>query len=533
MSAKKLNILDCTLRDGGYYTNWDFDASLVTDYLDAVAEADIDFIELGLRQFKDDRFLGANAYTTAEYLDHLILPEGPTYGAMIDAKTILSENESQESCVDRLFRNSIDEKIGLVRVAAHFNEVEFCLPMLNRLKDKGYIVGLNIMQASLRSGSELEKLSSLIADWASVDVIYFADSLGVMTRSDMEKVYHGLRKSWFRDIGFHAHNNMGQAISNVNTAIDLGCNWIDCTVTGMGRGAGNAETEFLLMEKKTGNPERKLGKIYSLVTKHFEAAKKSSGWGVSLPYYVGALNGLHPSYVQELCADRSVDSLVIPKILEDLGRTANPNTFNEKVLEDAKSKTVSQKLEVEGMVVPKFLKGRETLLVAQTESSFKYRYAIADYAKKKNALMISINFPSITDGLDFDYVAVSHNEKFRADENKYRSSNYSFIAPRKLFSGIEIDIAYDYGIILKENQFKNSGNYACVPFRLTLAYAIAFCLDAGCESINLAGFSGFDYDDPRQKQMQSFLSILLREGIHLRSLTPTSFSITERSIYAI
>ena len=49
MSAKKLNILDCTLRDGGYYTNWDFDASLVTDYLDAVAEADIDFIELGLR----------------------------------------------------------------------------------------------------------------------------------------------------------------------------------------------------------------------------------------------------------------------------------------------------------------------------------------------------------------------------------------------------------------------------------------------------------------------------------------------------
>ena len=56
------------------------------------------------------------------------------------------------------------------------------------------------------------------------------------------------------------------------------------------------------------------------------------------------------------------------------------------------------------------------------------------------------------------------------------------------FLGFEIDIAYDYGIILKENQFKNSGNYACVPFRLTLAYAIAFCLDAGCEVYQFSRF---------------------------------------------
>lgn len=28
-----MKILDCTLRDGGYYTNWDFDSNIVDTYI--------------------------------------------------------------------------------------------------------------------------------------------------------------------------------------------------------------------------------------------------------------------------------------------------------------------------------------------------------------------------------------------------------------------------------------------------------------------------------------------------------------------
>ena len=41
-------ILDCTLRDGGYYNNWDFSSEVVEAYLSAVKDAKIDFVELTL-----------------------------------------------------------------------------------------------------------------------------------------------------------------------------------------------------------------------------------------------------------------------------------------------------------------------------------------------------------------------------------------------------------------------------------------------------------------------------------------------------
>ncbi len=48
-----MKILDCTLRDGGYYTNWDFDDKLVNDYLELVKFLPIDIVEVGYRGHKN------------------------------------------------------------------------------------------------------------------------------------------------------------------------------------------------------------------------------------------------------------------------------------------------------------------------------------------------------------------------------------------------------------------------------------------------------------------------------------------------
>ena len=98
-----VNILDCTLRDGGYYNKWDFSLELVTDYLDAMALNHVDFVELGLRQFSSDKYLGPHAFTSSSYLRRLHLPKGPKYGVMIDAKTVLSVDQKQEEIIDLLF----------------------------------------------------------------------------------------------------------------------------------------------------------------------------------------------------------------------------------------------------------------------------------------------------------------------------------------------------------------------------------------------------------------------------------------------
>ena len=80
------------------------------------------------------------------------------------------------------------------------------------------------------------------------DVLYFADSLGNMREEDIIKTISLLRNNWFKDLGIHTHNNKGLALSNTLVALRNGVNWVDSTVRGMGRGAGNAETEILLSE---------------------------------------------------------------------------------------------------------------------------------------------------------------------------------------------------------------------------------------------------------------------------------------------
>ena len=118
-----IRILDCTLRDGGYHNDWDFSEELIDEYLAVMASSKIDFVELGFRQFSSNKFLGATAFTTNRYLKRKKLPNGPSFGVMVDAKTLIQTKLSPSNSIKALFDSAKKEKINFVRVAAHFHEV--------------------------------------------------------------------------------------------------------------------------------------------------------------------------------------------------------------------------------------------------------------------------------------------------------------------------------------------------------------------------------------------------------------------------
>src|SRR5690554_5355464 len=95
-------LLDCTLRDGGYYNSWNFEQELVKEYLEAMDAAGVDMVELGLRSLKNIGFKGACAYTTDSYLSSLVLPSRLTIGVMINASEIVCL-DSMESALETLF----------------------------------------------------------------------------------------------------------------------------------------------------------------------------------------------------------------------------------------------------------------------------------------------------------------------------------------------------------------------------------------------------------------------------------------------
>ena len=532
MNSKAIKILDCTLRDGGYYNDWDFDAEVVSKYLNAMSASSVDVVELGLRQVARNRYLGAHAYLPEFFLSSLDLPSNLRFAFMIDAKTILDEFESVAAAFDYLIMESDREHIEIVRLAANLHEVSGLKLFCQRLKNSGFSVIVNIMQASLSSECDLKAVVAEIDGWACVEVVYFADSLGSMVPKDVKRIYECFSTSFRGEIGFHAHNNMGLANANALCAAELGCTWIDVTVTGMGRGAGNAVTEQLIPLLTEQAIEGRAA-VYELAEQFFEPLKKELGWGPSPTYAEAARMGMHPTYPQFLLADERVTSSDRFRILRAISNTNNPAKFSIDTL----NSSVSQ-AELEGCAAeapfPPIFESKEVVLVCQAGASNIDEAAIDSYAKSRGALTMSLNLPSLYRDVEYDFIVISHTEKLRQNNMRDfgKMESPSLIGPASLL-GDSFGINLDYGVQISPGRLEAKGRYAVIPNGLTLGYALAICLEARASCVSLVGFKGYDLTPHRNKETQMVLELASKRGLLIKSLTPTNFVTEESSLYAL
>ena len=188
MLKKPIMTLDCTLRDGGYYNNWSFDKALVNKYLEVVANAKVDVVELGFRYLPQEQFLGPYAYTTDTFIDLLDIPSTLLIGVMVDAKMILSSHLSVTDTLTKLFAPASKSPISLVRIATHFDDLDEVQPIAKSLAALGYKVGINLMQSVGKSEEQLANASKTVDSWDEVDLLYFADSLGSMETDEVKRI---------------------------------------------------------------------------------------------------------------------------------------------------------------------------------------------------------------------------------------------------------------------------------------------------------------------------------------------------------
>lgn len=134
----------------------------------------------------------------------------------------------------------------------------------------------------------------------SVDVFYIADSLGSYKEQSLLQTVELLHKHCPHELGLHAHDNLGLALSNSLLVLKSGFKWIDTTVTGMGRGPGNLHLELLLAALFSGAMTEKWPLLAQLIDKNFAPLKKQCGWGTNPYYAISAMLNVHPTYVQRL-----------------------------------------------------------------------------------------------------------------------------------------------------------------------------------------------------------------------------------------
>ncbi|MCC1495976.1 aldolase catalytic domain-containing protein [Alcanivorax sp. 1008] len=533
----EINVLDCTFRDGGYYNNWNFSPEIVRAYLANIAAAGVHCIELGTRIFPQDRFLGAFAYSSDEYIKTLQIPPDVQLAVMVDAKTFLSRNQPISDGVKALFSPKSESPVHIVRLAVHFSEIPQSRNIADTLRALGYAVVVNLMQSAGKPDETLQGAAAEISRWGNVSTLYFADSLGNMDRQEVARIVSALRKHWSGDLGIHTHNNQGNAIENSLAAIDLGVKWIDSTILGMGRGAGNAATEILLLElqkrlQSNVDPER----LYSLVLKYFEPLQRHHRWGPSLLYYLAAAKNIHPTYIQVMLSDSRYSHDEILDAIRFMG-SRNTSSFNPKVLNEAES---VQEGSVEGTwVATGWCKDKEAVLIGAGESVAEHLEAIKRYIKgRSDVVVISLNMNHFIDSDLIDIHVASDRSRIMLEAAQYRESQKPIALPinrlgEELTLGLEGVQILNYGLQITRNTALLHDTWCQLPSHLAAGYGLAIAVQGQCSAVSLIGFDGYTSTDHRHKEMADLLEIFLTTfpSLRIRALTPTSYSVDQGSVY--
>ena len=238
-----MKILDCTLRDGGYYTNWDFNSKLVNDYLKLIKFLPIDIVEVGYRgNKKKESYLGEFYYLTKNNLKSIKSKIGKDkkLSVMVDTKDWKSPIELKKNL------NDCRKVVDLIRFAVNPKKLDSLERFLKAIEKMGFTIAINIMYSHLLLKND-NLIKSILKFKKYFNIIYIVDSYGTLISNDVKRIMEKIR---FLDseisIGFHAHNNLEMALSNSIEAMDNKIDYLDSTFTGMGRGAGNLKTELLL-----------------------------------------------------------------------------------------------------------------------------------------------------------------------------------------------------------------------------------------------------------------------------------------------
>jgi len=288
MFREKIKVLDCTIRDGGLINNHDFDLRFVREVYRALSLAGVDYMEIGYKNSK-------NLFSPKEFGKWKFCDDD-------DIKRVIEGIESKTKIsvmvdVDRVDIEDVkprkESPVAMIRVASYVKDIDKAIFLVNHFADKGYETTINIMAISRAIENELHEALEQLEKEAKAQVIYIVDSFGALYQETTEflikKARHILKS---KEIGIHAHNNQQLAFSNTIEAIIHDANFVDGTVYGLGRAAGNCPLELILGFLK--NPKFDIRPVLDLISKEFVSLREKMEWGYIIPYAITGILDEHP-----------------------------------------------------------------------------------------------------------------------------------------------------------------------------------------------------------------------------------------------
>jgi 4-hydroxy 2-oxovalerate aldolase len=286
----ELKVLDCTVRDGGLMNDHNFTLDFVKAIYATDSAAGVDYMEIGYkadaRLYSRDKF-GTWKFCTEDDIRKAI--DGQKAGTQI---SVMADAERTDYHTDILPREK--SVIDMVRVATYIHQIPAALEIVRDAVGKGYDTCLNIMAVSTVPESELESALEVIVQ-SPVKTLYVVDSFGTLYSEQIRGLVHRFQKFTIpagKEVGIHTHNNLQLAFANTIEAIVLGANFVDGSIAGLGRGAGNCPIELIL--SFLHNPKFKMRPVLEAIQDTVEPLREKLRWGFAVPYLLTGHLNQHP-----------------------------------------------------------------------------------------------------------------------------------------------------------------------------------------------------------------------------------------------
>ena len=518
-----LYILDCTLRDGGYINEWNFGKQCIKNTVNLLYSSNVELIELGFLDDKKSKYSeNSTVYQNIESAESMISINDKNFLLMIMHGKFHIENLPIYS----------DGKIKGIRYCFKKQFINEALEICEKISQKGYDVYLQ--PASLTDYSDKEIISLVEkANKMKIRAFYIVDTYGVMRKDEVIRFFYIIDNNLKKDvpIGFHSHNNLQLSFSNAQALIEINRNrelYIDSSVFGMGRGAGNLCTE-LLTQFINENIEKKydLIPVLEIMDEYIMPIYSTRPWGYSAPYYIAAINNCHPNYAtflmnkQTLCI-RDINT-IIRSIPEESKRLYNVDLISELYrnyqqhnIDD--SEIISK--------IKEICDSKKILILAPGKSLATYSTQIKKFITENSPIIFAINH--IPEKFPYDIVFISNLKRFKGLDDAVEKLGERLICT----SNISTNHAVNYSSYLNEEEIisDNAG-----------LMLINVLKKADVHELYLAGFDGFqtsgegNYFDGKlnlniqyQKREEMNDAIIgyfakLRRNLNVNFLTPTIY----------
>ena len=478
----EIQLLDCTLRDGGYINDWRFGKSAVICILERLIQANVDVIEVG---FLDER--------QPFDQDRTIQPDTDSYNKILSGidrqKSLLVAMIDYGTCGLEHISRCEDSVLDGIRVIFKRPKMREAVQFGRELTKLGYKVFLQMVSITSYSDRDLLDFVDMVNE-ARPYAVSMVDTYGLMHKEEMLHYFHLLDYNLSPEIhiGYHSHNNFQLAYANTCELIKRKAKHnilVDGTLYGIGKSAGNAPLELLAMYlNENCGKNYDLNQLLEAVDTNILRIYHQKSWGYNLLYFLAASNDCHPNYIDYLLSKKTLSVGAINEIVKRIPLEEKLN-YQQACIERLYIEFQKEKIAGEHSLqkLGSLLSDRPLLILGPGKSLHSCRKAIDAYIEGTRPMIVSVNF--IPDIFTPSAVFISNSKRYSMllPELKQLRGQISVIATSNIAAvGDSFDYVLNYAELIDENRLIEDN--ALILLLKTLCICKPAC-------VALAGFDGF------------------------------------------